>query len=365
MKLFKRIAIIVSSLILVLSAALFASCGEKKEPNPEPMPMTYYIVTFDLNYEGAKNTTQKVEKGKKATEEKVTREGFDFDGWYADKALTELFDFNSAVNEDVTLYASWLESGVTYRTVTYHYNYEGAPANLVQRVRDGEFASEPAAPEREGYDFFGWYRDAACESKFYFSSAIITENTEVYASWNVLYTFEAENVDFSDLDGPGYSGSATGSDMILKDTNQMGASGGWYVSYLYRRGTALEFHIISDKAVKNVHFYVSLSAEEKDITLTSESYLFMVNNSALAYPEIKLTEVPSALGNEKKPFETFLISKSVSLVEGDNTIILMTNNSVSMGGTMTATAPMVDCIMLSGSANLSWNGELGFPFENK
>ena len=117
--------------------------------------------------------------------------------------------------------------------------------------------------------------------------------------------------------------------------------------------------------MKNAHFYVSLSAEEKDITLTSETYLFVVNNSSQAYSPISITDVPGALGNEKKPFETFIISTSVSLQEGDNTIVLMTNNSISMGGTMSSTAPMVDCIKLSAAATLSWNEELGFPFVNK
>lgn len=372
MKLFRRISVILCSLVLAFGTMLFAACdpdgpspGPGPDPGPGPSETTYYTVTFDLNYDGAKDITQKVESGKQATAEQVTRTNYDFDGWYIDEALTEKYDFGKAVTQDLTLYASWLESGVTYHTVTYHYNYQGAPADLVQRVRDGEFASEPAAPERSGYDFFGWYRDAACASKFYFSTAIITEDTEVYASWNALYIFEAENVNFEDLDGPGYSGSATGSDMILRDNGTMGASGGWYVSYLYRKGLALEFHIISDKDVKNAHFYVSLSAEEKDITLTSETYLFVVNNASQAYSPITITDVPGALGNEKKPFETFLISTSVSLKEGDNTIVLMTNNSISMGGTMSATAPMVDCIKISAAATLSWNKELGFPFENK
>ena len=55
-----------------------------------------------------------------------------------------------------------------------------APAD--QQVREGEAASKPADPKASGYTFGGWYADAACSTRYDFSSAIAADTT-VYAKW--------------------------------------------------------------------------------------------------------------------------------------------------------------------------------------
>jgi len=368
---FKRIA--ATALVGAVMAGVFAFAGctpggtPEDDKKPAEDQTTQYTVTYNLNYSGAPAaTTEKVDDGKAATKPaNPTRSGFTFDNWYTEAECVNIYDFEEKITADKTLYAGWLEEGVTYYTVTYHYNYEGATEDFSQKVKENDYATQPKTPEREGYDFFGWYQQAECTSVFRFFTQI-TADTDIYASWNKLYVFEAENVDFDELDGPGYSGSATGSDMILKDRNgNANVSGGYYVSYLYRNGTTLEFHIKSSAAVTNAHFYASLSAESQDITITSSTYQFRVNGGSLAYDDIKFTEVPSATSGIVKSFQTFLISTTVSLKEGDNVITLVTDNNIPMGGTMKATAPMVDCIKIASPSVLSWNEELGFPFINK
>lgn len=46
-------------------------------------------------------------------------------------------------------------------TVTLDLNYEGSTP-IVESVAAGQSFYEPAAPTREGYEFAGWYKDAAC-----------------------------------------------------------------------------------------------------------------------------------------------------------------------------------------------------------
>lgn len=41
-----------------------------------------------------------------------TRSGYAFSGWYCDKACTQKFDFNTSVNENLTLYAGWTVKSV-------------------------------------------------------------------------------------------------------------------------------------------------------------------------------------------------------------------------------------------------------------
>ncbi|MFA5474133.1 MAG: immunoglobulin-like domain-containing protein [Acholeplasmataceae bacterium] len=64
-------------------------------------------VTFDLNYGEEDPTVVTIEAGEKVTRpSNPTREDFNFLGWYLDEAV-EPFDFNTAINEDITLYARW------------------------------------------------------------------------------------------------------------------------------------------------------------------------------------------------------------------------------------------------------------------
>ena len=70
---------------------------------------TTYTVTFETNG-GNKIDSVKVSKNgilSKPTE--PTKEGFDFDGWYTDKALKTVYDFDTKVAKSFTLYAKWTE----------------------------------------------------------------------------------------------------------------------------------------------------------------------------------------------------------------------------------------------------------------
>ena len=90
-------------------------CLELKPVEPGPGPdsqPTYVTVTFDDMVDGTANKEVKVLKGSKVSKpEDPVREGYTFAGWYADEALTEAYDFGSAVNEDTVLYAKWTEDG--------------------------------------------------------------------------------------------------------------------------------------------------------------------------------------------------------------------------------------------------------------
>lgn len=68
-------------------------------------------------------------------------------------------------------------------TVTFNLNYDGATgAPAAQTIQKGETATEPVDPSRSGYDFSGWYREAACASGFDFSTPVESDMT-LYAGW--------------------------------------------------------------------------------------------------------------------------------------------------------------------------------------
>lgn len=242
-------------------------------------------------------------------------------------------------------------------TVTFDLGYEGA-ANETKTVKEGDRLEQVQAPVRDGYLFVDWYTDEALTEKFVFSTRI-TEDTTLYAKWMQLYVFEAESTDIGGIIGQGFSGTATGSDMIL---NAEDASEGKFVTYLYKNGIELEFGIVSDEAVSDAILYLRLSAEIKDITVTSDTYVVEINGEPYSYNDIVLDRVPSQSEGTVKPFEDYLISTSVSLKQGVNTVKLITSNSDPMEGTMYATAPMVDCIKIASTSTLSWDESAGFPF---
>lgn len=319
-----------------------------------------YSVEFNYNYDGSPNaTTIKIQEGQKISKpEDPTRAGYQFIGWTTDASGESIYSFGSNVTSSFTLYAQWLEEGATFYTVVLHYN-DGVTENSVIKVKENSRAPQPSTPERSNYIFSYWCSDETLQTKFIFSTKI-TSNLNLYARWMALKVFEAENTDISDILGQGFSGTATGSDMILSAKD---ASGGKFVTYLYKKGITLEFGIVSDKEVQDANLYLRLSAEVKDITITCENYLVEVNDEPISYNDIVLNNVPVSTSGTIKPFEDYLISMSVHLVSGANTIKLITNNSDAMDGTMYATAPMVDCLKIASTSEVVWNSSLGYPFD--
>ncbi len=81
-----------------------------------------------------------------------TRDGYRFDGWYADEALTQAYDFTSPVTANITLYAKWT------RTVTLTFDSGAGSAVEAMVIEAGTTMNSSELPysTREGYRFRGW-----------------------------------------------------------------------------------------------------------------------------------------------------------------------------------------------------------------
>jgi len=72
--------------------------------------VSYPVVTFEMNGHGTAIEAQTVAPGGTATEPTApTAEGYTFGGWYTDVACETAYDFERAVDTDITLYAKWTE----------------------------------------------------------------------------------------------------------------------------------------------------------------------------------------------------------------------------------------------------------------
>ena len=66
-----------------------------------------FTVTFEVNGGTAVDSIT-LEKGALVIAPVVTREGYEFGGWYTDEALTNAYEFGAAgIESDLTLYAKW------------------------------------------------------------------------------------------------------------------------------------------------------------------------------------------------------------------------------------------------------------------
>ena len=88
------------------SGSLFAIAGK------EAPAVKTFTVRFDTGG-GSAVADQAVDEGGKAVKPAdPEREGYTFDGWFADADGTQPFDFDSAISSDVTVYAKWSKKEV-------------------------------------------------------------------------------------------------------------------------------------------------------------------------------------------------------------------------------------------------------------
>lgn len=151
-----------------------------------------YEITFKLN-NGEADVLSHVEIGGKLSRpQDPTRENYRFVDWYTDSGLTSVYDFDSVVSGDMTLYAGWYQ---LYAKVTYQLNYTGSDPAETVTVETGKTLTPPTAPERDLYSFDGWYLGVGADAKeFDFTSDVVTEDFTLYAHWTrttFIVTFNA------------------------------------------------------------------------------------------------------------------------------------------------------------------------------
>ncbi|HBK02517.1 MAG TPA: hypothetical protein DDY77_05775 [Clostridiales bacterium] len=348
----KKLGIILLSVIFIVSCVSFAGCNNNNNTNEGD-----FKVTFNYNYENSEVSVVGVKKGEKVSRPNDSvREGYKIYNWYIDAECTVAYDFDSAVTEDITLYAYWLKDGVEYHDVTIHYG--NGKSDSVMKVEDGTRIANPRTEESETAYFAGWYSDSEYKNKFVFSTKI-SEDMDIYGKWINYSVFEAEDLNLEDFVGRGYSGEVYGNSAIVyPKENTRNASNNAYVSYLYASyqstvdNTTLEFHITASASISGAVLAFRISAEYADITINGDMYEVLVNGTKINYEDISLLGTTTDL-----PFKDFVISPSVSLHAGDNTITLRTANTQKQGtgGTMNSTAPLVDCIKIAvDGASVSW-----------
>ncbi len=95
--------------------------------------------------------TKTVNYGETVTTLTVGKKGYTFDNWYTDKEFTNVFDKETAIKDNVNLYAKFTAN--VYKIV---FDADGGNAIGDLSVAYQAQFSLPT-PEKTGYDFLGWY----------------------------------------------------------------------------------------------------------------------------------------------------------------------------------------------------------------
>ena len=151
-----------------------------------------YEITFDANG-GTSSSTEKISvtyDDVYPSLHTVTREGYNFLGWYTSKVDGAKVEEGNKVTitENTTLYALWEEASYTLTFDPDGGTLEGDESISV--CFGGTYPVLPTA-SRTGYGFCGWYfgRNETGEELRAGDSINITSNTTVYAGWtNNIYT---------------------------------------------------------------------------------------------------------------------------------------------------------------------------------
>ena len=164
-----------------------------------------YTVTFNAYGGFPTPDEQHVKSGEKAVLPVApTLKGYTFAFWYLgeDEQNATAYDFDTPVTENITLTAKW---NINKYTVAFNTD-GGTPVPPAQEVEYGLTATEPAAPEKTGYTFDGWYLG---DEKYDFSDAVEQDIT-LKAQWtlntyNIASTLRVNNGEPVKDEGKTYS----------------------------------------------------------------------------------------------------------------------------------------------------------------
>ena len=105
--------------------------------------------------------------------------GFNFIGWYTDSEFMNMFDYNTPITKDVSLYAR-------FSFIVTFDNMNGTSSRMyVAADRNGAILTENMMPRpiNQGYELKGWYKDQEGIVAWDYAFDTVKSNTTLYAKW--------------------------------------------------------------------------------------------------------------------------------------------------------------------------------------
>lgn len=218
-----------------------------------------HSLSFDLVLSsatgGPSTTTFNQHEGCSLPSGTPTCSGLTFAGWYSDSSYTTaVISIPIGTNHDVTLYAKWTA------TVTFYKNDGTTTVHTTQTVDYGALASSLSTPTRTGYDFVDWRTAASGGTAFNFGSTPITQNTALYANWQIkTYTVSFNTNGGSTIASQTIDHGQKATRPSTNPTKDSNRFGGWYAN----SACTTPFDFNNDTITDNTTIYAKwLSAYE-------------------------------------------------------------------------------------------------------
>lgn len=174
------------------------------------------------------------------------------------------------------------------------------------------------------------------------------------------FIMEAEYVDFTGLVGGGHSNEQYEEMMIYGNGSdeeiEMGWSNGYFVSATHKADICLTFVFNSDAEVNNATIVLRLGSEMGDLTFAPDNFEIMLNGEEIDYNPMYITNTPVL---EEMKFVDKTITNRATIKEGENVLTLRVLANTLSGGT--TAGPIIDCVKITSTANLTWNPLLDNP----
>ncbi|MBO5303060.1 MAG: InlB B-repeat-containing protein [Lachnospiraceae bacterium] len=147
-----------------------------------------YAVRFYSNG-GTDVSAQYIEERKKAAKPaNPVRNGYVFEGWYTDTALTRKYNFATPILADLNLYAKW--QGLSYPLkLDANGGYIGKKSIVarIENVCNGDFYRNMPDAKRKGYRFLGWFTKKNGGEQIVNGSKVFqTKALVLYAKWEEI-----------------------------------------------------------------------------------------------------------------------------------------------------------------------------------
>ncbi len=161
------------------------------------------------------------------------REGYVFGGWYTDRAFTKPISVIKGRRGKLTLYAKWEN---TSQKITYELDGgKNSPNNPSGYTSATDFVLE--APEKDGYDFQGWYTDSLFKNRITRIADSTTTGVDMtlYAKWSI-HTYRITYMVYGGTNSNPETYTINDAVIILEDAVKEGAVfEGWYSDFRYQQ----------------------------------------------------------------------------------------------------------------------------------
>lgn len=165
---------------------------------------TKYTVSFNANGHGSAPSSQNIDEGGKVSRPSdPTATGYTFGGWYKESGCVNAWNFNNAVNADMTLHAKWT---ATSYSLTYNLNGGSASNPSSYTIETNTFTLKN--PTKTGYTFTGWSGTGISGTS---TSVSITKGSTGNRTYTANYTVDTFTIAFDKnaADATGSTASVT------------------------------------------------------------------------------------------------------------------------------------------------------------